>query len=101
MFLAREAGPELVGTINGHTAVANNDQIEAGIERAVSRAIERMVSAQQQQTEAMRRLASKEFVARAEPSAAWGAHAEPERETVRKNDRGLRDGYQLQNGVLH
>jgi hypothetical protein len=72
MFLAREAGPELVGTINGHTAVANNDQIEAGIERAVSRAIERMVSAQQQQTEAMRRLASKEFVARAEPSAAWG-----------------------------
>ena len=35
MFLARESGPELVGTIGGHTAVANNDQITEGIKRAV------------------------------------------------------------------
>lgn len=31
MFIAREAGPEMVGTINGRTAVANNDQIVKGI----------------------------------------------------------------------
>ena len=34
MFIAREAGPELVGTLNGHTAVANNDQIVSGIASA-------------------------------------------------------------------
>ena len=34
MFIAREAGPELVGTMNGHTAVANNDQIIEGIRQA-------------------------------------------------------------------
>lgn len=31
VFLAREAGPELVGTIGNRTAVANNDQIVAAI----------------------------------------------------------------------
>lgn len=35
MFIARESGPELVGSINGKTAVANNDQITEGIARAV------------------------------------------------------------------
>ena len=35
MFIAREAGPELVGSINGHTAVANNDQIVKGIQSGV------------------------------------------------------------------
>ena len=34
MFIARERGPELVGTLNGHTAVANNDQIVSGIASA-------------------------------------------------------------------
>ena len=34
LFIAREAGPELVGTINGHTAVANNSQIVEGIASA-------------------------------------------------------------------
>ena len=34
LFIAREAGPELVGTINGHTAVANNGQIVDGIASA-------------------------------------------------------------------
>lgn len=38
MFIAREAGPEMVGTIGGTTAVANNDQIVAGIEGGVARA---------------------------------------------------------------
>ena len=35
LFMAREAGPELVGSINGHTAVANNDQIVKGIQSGV------------------------------------------------------------------
>lgn len=49
LFLAREAGPELVGTIGGNTAVANNAQIEAGIEEAAYRGFMRAMSAQQQQ----------------------------------------------------
>ena len=39
MFIAREAGPELVGSIGKKTAVANNDQIIAGIEAGVYRAM--------------------------------------------------------------
>lgn len=39
LFIAREAGPELVGTIGGRTAVANNRQITEGIASAVYRAI--------------------------------------------------------------
>lgn len=35
MFIAREAGPELVGQIGNKTVVANNDQIEEGISRGV------------------------------------------------------------------
>lgn len=35
LFIAREAGPELVGSMGGHTAVANNQQITDGIARAV------------------------------------------------------------------
>jgi hypothetical protein len=35
LFIAREAGPEMVGTIGGNTAVANNDQIVAGIQYGV------------------------------------------------------------------
>ena len=43
MFVAREAGPELVGSIGGRTAVANNDQIvdavSIGVYQAVSAAM--------------------------------------------------------------
>lgn len=39
MFIAREAGPELVGRIGGRTAVANNDQIVDGIAYGVERAM--------------------------------------------------------------
>ena len=39
MFIAREAGPELVGQIGSKTAVANNDQIVSGIEAGVYRAM--------------------------------------------------------------
>ena len=39
MFIAREEGPELVGTLGGHTAVMNNDQIVASVSAGVARAI--------------------------------------------------------------
>lgn len=39
LFIAREAGPELVGTLKGHTAVMNNDQIVASVSAGVARAI--------------------------------------------------------------
>ena len=40
MFIAREAGPELVGTIGNKTAVANNDQIVQAVSIGVAKAIQ-------------------------------------------------------------
>ena len=48
LFVARESGPELVGTMGGKTAVANNDQIVSGISSGVFEAV----------YEAMRRIMS-------------------------------------------
>lgn len=45
LFLAREAGPELVGQIGRQTAVANNDQIVSGIAYGVSTANEPLIAA--------------------------------------------------------
>ena len=39
LFWARENGPELVGTLGGHTAVMNNDQIVASVASGVQSAI--------------------------------------------------------------
>lgn len=39
MFIAREAGPEMVGSIGGNTAVANNDQIVTAISKGVYEAM--------------------------------------------------------------
>lgn len=39
IFVARESGPEMVGTIGGRTAVANNTDIVAAIEGGVYRAV--------------------------------------------------------------
>lgn len=44
IFVAREAGPEMVGTIGGHTAVANNDQIVEGIRQGVFEAVSAAMS---------------------------------------------------------
>lgn len=48
LFIAREAGAEMVGKIGNKTAVANNDQIVAGISQAVYEAV-RSAQAQQGQ----------------------------------------------------
>ena len=45
LFIAREAGAEMVGSMGGRTAVANNDQIVEGIYAGVSNANEAVVSA--------------------------------------------------------
>jgi len=39
LFISRERGPEMVGTIGGRTAVANNDQIVEGIRQGVYEAV--------------------------------------------------------------
>ena len=44
LFVAREAGPEMVGTLGGKTAVANNDQIANGFAQAIYPAIYNAVS---------------------------------------------------------
>ena len=44
MFVAREAGPELVGTIGGHTAVMNNDQIVSSVSDGVAKAVASVMS---------------------------------------------------------
>ena len=38
LFIANESGPELVGTMDGHTTVANQEQIIEGISRGVKNA---------------------------------------------------------------
>lgn len=45
LFIAREAGPELVGTIGGHTAVMNNDQIVSSVAAGVGSAVYRAMVA--------------------------------------------------------
>ena len=44
LFIARERGPELVGTLGGHTAVMNNDQIVASVSDGVARAVSSVMS---------------------------------------------------------
>lgn len=39
LFVSRESGPELVGTMGSRTAVANNDQIVSGISQGVFEAV--------------------------------------------------------------
>ena len=48
IFVAREAGPELVGTIGSRTAVVNNDQIVESVSRGVYQAVVAAMGSQQQ-----------------------------------------------------
>lgn len=47
LFVAREAGPEMVGSIGGRTAVANNDQIVEAISQGVYSAVMAAMAGQQ------------------------------------------------------
>lgn len=46
MFLARERGPELVGSVGGTTAVMNNGQIVAAVSSGVAQAVSGVLGAQ-------------------------------------------------------
>ena len=60
MFIAREAGAEMVGSIGRRTAVANNDQIVAGIANGVAEANAEQNSLIKEQNYLLRALLEKE-----------------------------------------
>ena len=60
MFIAREAGAELVGNIGRRTAVANNDQIVAGIASGVARANSESNALLREQNSLLRAMLEKE-----------------------------------------
>lgn len=59
MFIARESGPELVGTIGGRTAVANNDDIVQGIASGVASAQATQNALLREQNSLLRELVNK------------------------------------------
>ena len=59
VFLAREAGPELVGTIGRQTAVANNDQIISGIASGVATAMSSQNALLSEQNSLLKQLLAK------------------------------------------
>lgn len=48
-FLANEAGAEMIGSVNGNTAVVNNDQIVAAVSQGVAQAVSTVMANQKQQ----------------------------------------------------
>ena len=60
MFIAREAGPEMVGSIGRKTAVANNDQIVAGIASGVAEANSESNALLREQNSLLRAMLEKE-----------------------------------------
>ena len=72
MFIAREAGPEVVGTMGGRTAVANNDQIVSGIASGVASANAEQNALLRQQNEYLRQLLAKDNTVRLVPSSGLG-----------------------------
>ncbi len=60
LFLARESGPEFVGSMGNHTAVANNDQIVEGIREGVESAMAKQNELLRQQNELLKALLEKE-----------------------------------------
>lgn len=72
MFIAREAGPEYVGTMNGRTAVANNDQIVSGVASGVAAGQAEQNALLRQQNDYLRQLLAKESTVKIVPSSALG-----------------------------
>lgn len=65
MFIAREAGPEMVGTIGNRSAVVNNEQIIAGISEGVSDANSEQNALLREQNNLLRKLLEKDTVVNA------------------------------------
>lgn len=59
VFVAREAGPELVGRLGGHTAVMNNDQIVASVASGVARANQAEIEVLRQQNQILMAILNK------------------------------------------
>ena len=72
LFIANEAGPELVGQMGGRTAVANNTQIIQGIAVGVADANEQLERQNEEIIRLLRQLNAKELIAEITPSAALG-----------------------------
>lgn len=72
LFFARESGPELVGSLGGHTAVANNEQIIEGISRGVSDGQAEQNALLRQQNEILRSILAKDNSVRFGASSALG-----------------------------
>lgn len=72
LFIANEAGAEMVGSLNGRTAVANNDQIVEGIRRGVSDAQSEQNSLLRQQNALLQSILEKDSSVRIGASAALG-----------------------------
>ena len=70
LFISRESGPEMVGTVGGRTAVANNDQIVAGIQGGVAQANAEQNALLMQQNAILTAILNKPFTV--EPSPAFG-----------------------------
>lgn len=73
LFIAREAGAEMVGSLGGHAAVANNDQIVEGIREGVEAAMERQNQLLRRQNELLQALLEKEGSAEINVSSFYQA----------------------------
>lgn len=72
LFIANEQGAELVGSLNGKTTVANQEQIVEGIQRGVAEANSEQNSLLRQQNELLRGILYKDSSVRIGASAALG-----------------------------
>ena len=72
LFIANEAGAELVGSINGKTSVANQGQIIEGISSGVERANAEQNVLLRQQNDLLRGILEKEYAVKLGASASFG-----------------------------
>ena len=73
LFISRESGPELVGTMGGRSAVANNDQIVEGIRQGVFEAVSAAMNNGERDVSVKVYLDSREIKAGQERlNRAWG-----------------------------
>lgn len=75
LFIANEAGPEMVGKIGNRSAVANNDQITDGIAKAVTEANLEQNELLREQNNILRSILSKPIVDKDDVISLWKSGA--------------------------
>lgn len=75
LFIANEAGPEMVGRMNGRSAVANSDQITDGIASAVYMANREQNQLLREQNQLLRAILAKPGVNKDDVVELWKAGA--------------------------